>query len=90
MLETNYILEIPLSHRKEYGQFFTPSSVAHLMARWVMKDNPQSILDPAFGLGIFYDEIKKLSIKIYNLQDTKLTKVFLVTLILMVMQRILI
>ncbi len=59
MLEANYILEIPLSHRKEYGQFFTPSSVAHLMAEWVMKDDPQSILDPAFGLGIFYDEIKK-------------------------------
>jgi adenine-specific DNA-methyltransferase len=61
MLEANYILEIPLSHRKEYAQFFTPSSVAHLMAGWVMKDNPQSILDPAFGLGIFYDEIKKIN-----------------------------
>ena len=61
MYESNYILEIPISYRKDYGQFFTPSSVAHLMAGWVMKDAPKSILDPAFGLGIFYDEIKKIN-----------------------------
>ncbi|NER35006.1 MAG: N-6 DNA methylase [Oscillatoria sp. SIO1A7] len=59
MRESEYILETPIGHRKKYGQFFTPSSVARLMASWVMKDSPKSILDPAFGLGIFYDEITK-------------------------------
>lgn len=58
MREQDYILETPLSYRKDFGQFFTPSSVAHLMTKWIMKDCPKSILDPAFGLGIFYDEIK--------------------------------
>jgi len=61
MRERDYILEIPISYRKDFGQFFTPSSVAHLMAEWVMKDYPKTILDPAFGLGIFYDEIKKIN-----------------------------
>lgn len=61
MRESSYISEIPISYRKEYGQFFTPSSVAHLMAEWVMKDHPKTILYPAFGLGIFYDEIKKIN-----------------------------
>ena len=61
MRECDYILEIPITYRKDLGQFFTPSSVAHLMAEWVMKDYPKTILDPAFGLGIFYDEIKKIN-----------------------------
>ena len=61
MRESDYISEIPISYRKDYGQFFTPSSVAHLMAEWVMKDAPMTVLDPAFGLGIFYDEIRKIN-----------------------------
>ena len=60
MRQRDYISEIPISYRKDFGQFFTPSSVAHLMAEWVMKDYPKTILDPAFGLGIFYNEIKKI------------------------------
>jgi len=60
MVESKYISETSLSYRKDYGQFFTPSSIAQLMAKWVMKDNPKTILDPAFGLGIFYDEIEKI------------------------------
>ena len=68
MRECDYILEIPISYRKDFGQFFTPSSVAHLMAEWIMKDCPKTILDPAFGLGIFYDEIK--NINSHNLQFT--------------------
>jgi len=61
MHERDYILEVPINYRKDFGQFFTPSSVAQLMAKWVMKDHPKNILDPAFGLGIFYDEIKKIN-----------------------------
>lgn len=60
MLESKYTDETTLNHRKDYGQFFTPIPVARLMARWVMKDNPETILDPAFGLGIFYDELTKI------------------------------
>lgn len=61
MRETKYIDETPLNHRKDYGQFFTPNPVARLMAKWVMKDDPKTILDPAFGLGIFYDEVIKIN-----------------------------
>lgn len=61
MFESEYIKETPMSHRKDYGQFFTPPSVARLMVQWVLKDKPETILDPAFGLGVFYDEVIKLN-----------------------------
>ena len=61
MLESKYIDETPVNHRKDYGQFFTPPPVARLMAKWVMKSNPKTLLDPAFGLGVFYDEIMKMN-----------------------------
>lgn len=61
MHESKYITETPLNHRKDYGQFFTPNPVARLMAEWVMKDNPETVLDPAFGLGVFYDEVVKIN-----------------------------
>lgn len=60
MHESQYIMQTPIEYRKEFGQFFTPSSVAGLMAKWVMKHKPKNILDPAFGLGVFYDEINKI------------------------------
>ncbi len=60
MLESEYIKNTPVRHRKDYGQFFTPSSVARLMAQWVLRDKPETVLDPAFGLGVFYDEVIKL------------------------------
>ncbi|MGE0084218.1 MAG: class I SAM-dependent DNA methyltransferase [Desulfococcaceae bacterium] len=59
MRESEYRDNTPLHHRKEYGQFFTPAPVARLMAQWILRANPKTILDPAFGLGIFYDEIIK-------------------------------
>jgi adenine-specific DNA-methyltransferase len=60
MNELKYITDTPISYRKDFGQFFTPSMIACIMSKWIMKDNPKTILDPAFGLGIFYDEIKKI------------------------------
>ncbi|MBN1804225.1 MAG: SAM-dependent DNA methyltransferase [Sedimentisphaerales bacterium] len=60
MHESKYLLETSLSYRKEYGQFFTPPKIARLMAEWILRNNPQTILDPAFGLGVFYDEIMKI------------------------------
>ncbi len=59
MRESKYMLETPISYRKDYGQFFTPSSIAHLMAQWVIQDDPETVLDPAFGLGVFYDKTIK-------------------------------
>jgi len=44
MHESTYIDEIPLNHRKDYGQYFTPPNVARIMANWIMKHNPQTIL----------------------------------------------
>ncbi|MEN8216359.1 MAG: N-6 DNA methylase [Pseudomonadota bacterium] len=69
MRESNYISETPISYRKDYGQFFTPSSVAQMMATYVMKDDPKTILDPAFGLGIFYEVIININ-PIKNIQFT--------------------
>lgn len=60
MLESKYIDETTLNHRKDFGQFFTPPPIARLMAKWIMKDSPETILDPAFGLGVFYDEVIKI------------------------------
>lgn len=56
MRETEYMKDTPIGHRKNYGQFFTPEPVSRLMLQWVMKCKPNTILDPAFGLGVFYDE----------------------------------
>jgi len=61
MHELEYTLKTPINHRKDCGQFFTPPSVARLMAKWITKDDPKSILDPAFGLGVFYDAICQIN-----------------------------
>ncbi len=63
MRESDYILNTPFSYRKDYGQFFTPSLVASMMVQWIIENKPKAILDPAFGLGIFYEEISKLSLQ---------------------------
>ena len=55
MHEAEYLKSTSAAHRKDYGQFFTPLPVARLMTRWVLEDGPASVLDPAFGLGVFYD-----------------------------------
>ncbi|WP_346296477.1 N-6 DNA methylase [Rhodopseudomonas sp. P1] len=47
-----YVAATSLQHRKSHGQFFTPSSVASLMADWVTADQVQNLLDPAFGIGV--------------------------------------
>lgn len=63
MYESSYVLETPINYRKKYGQFFTPSLVASIMAKWVTENHPKKILDPAFGLGIFYEEISRLNLQ---------------------------
>lgn len=53
-LEQKYILSVPLEHRKKYAQFFTPECIAAFMCQWVMEGkHKKSILEPAYGLGVF-------------------------------------
>ncbi|MHC4464086.1 MAG: HsdM family class I SAM-dependent methyltransferase [Planctomycetota bacterium] len=62
MRESEYLLEMPVSYRRDYGQFFTPPEIARLMVEWLLRDNPRTVLDPAFGLGVFYDEMSRIDI----------------------------
>jgi len=59
MHEKEYREATSLEYRKDYGQFFTPAPVARLMINWVGENNPKTIMDPAFGLGVFYDEAQR-------------------------------
>jgi adenine-specific DNA-methyltransferase len=53
-LEIAYTKQIPLEHRKKFAQFFTPVSIAELLVKWLLgNENLQTVLEPAFGLGIF-------------------------------------
>ncbi len=63
MHESKYISTASPSHRKKLGQYFTPYNIAKLMVAWVTKDNPSVIMDPAFGLGVFYDILKDKNVK---------------------------
>lgn len=38
---------------KKLGQFFTPEAIAVFMKRWVLSNEPKTILDPAVGNGVF-------------------------------------
>ena len=51
----SYTNLVSIEHRKKFGQFFTPPSVARFMVNWVLGDSEKEIYDPAFGLGAFYD-----------------------------------
>lgn len=53
-IETDYSKSVSLRHRKKFAQFFTPFPVADLMAKWILGNKDlKTVLDPAFGLGIF-------------------------------------
>jgi adenine-specific DNA-methyltransferase len=54
ILEKEYKKQIGLSHRKKFAQFFTPEPIAKIMIDWILdKPKVQTLLEPAFGLGIF-------------------------------------
>jgi adenine-specific DNA-methyltransferase len=59
-LEKHYISLSSISHRRKFGQFFTPGRIADLMVSWILQDRPQSIFDPAFGLGAFFDAVLRV------------------------------
>jgi adenine-specific DNA-methyltransferase len=53
-IEREYTAFTSIEHRKKYAQFFTPFPIANLMSQWLIgNSNLQSVLDPAFGLGVF-------------------------------------
>ena len=65
--ERRYIERSSIEHRKSFAQFFTPYHIADVMAEWILqKSSIQTILEPAFGLGIFSRilKYKKPSLKI--------------------------
>ncbi len=58
--EKEYAQKVSLEHRKKFAQFFTPFSVAEFMSLWILGNKQlNTVLDPAFGLGIFARAIRK-------------------------------
>lgn len=56
-VENNYRSSSSIEHRKRFAQFFTPQAIASLMCKWILKNKPKTVLDPAVGLGIFPFEL---------------------------------
>jgi len=54
IVEQEYIKKTTIIHRKKFAQFFTPEPIAQIMCDWLLQDdNFTTLLEPAFGLGIF-------------------------------------
>lgn len=73
-IEASYICSTTLEHRKRYAQFFTPPALADVMTDWlVKKEDLVSVLEPAFGLGIFTRFLQKkkkgLEIKGFDIDE---------------------
>lgn len=70
-LEIEYSKSTSIEHRKKFAQFFTPLPIADLMAKWILgNDDLKTVLEPAFGLGIFSRAIlsnkKSVNIKSFD------------------------
>lgn len=53
-IENDYSKSISIEHRKKFAQFFTPFPIADLMTKWILGNiNLRTVLEPAFGLGVF-------------------------------------
>jgi adenine-specific DNA-methyltransferase len=75
-LEADYISSTDCIHRKKYAQFFTPKPIANLLCNWLMQhNNLKTVLEPAFGLGVFsrilLNEKPDIQIKGYDI-DSKI------------------
>src|SRR5690606_31470681 len=73
--EKEYAQRISLEHRKKFAQFFTPVVVAEFMSKWILGNKQlQTVLDPAFGLGIFARTIREATqqcnIKGFEIDET--------------------
>lgn len=59
--EKEYAQTVSLEHRKKFAQFFTPYVVAEFMTEWILGNKQlKTVLDPAFGLGIFARAIREI------------------------------
>jgi adenine-specific DNA-methyltransferase len=59
--EEQYSRATSVEHRKRFAQFFTPFPVAQFMAEWLAGNKTlHTVLDPAFGLGVFARALKEL------------------------------
>ena len=77
--EREYAQAVSLEHRKKFAQFFTPFPVAEFMSKWILGNkNLNTVLDPAFGLGIFARTIRKANkdcvIKGFDIDETILNE----------------
>jgi adenine-specific DNA-methyltransferase len=53
-IESDYLKFTSAEHRKKFAQFFTPFTIAELMAKWLIGNSAlKTVLEPAFGLGVF-------------------------------------
>ncbi len=63
-LENEYSQLVSLEHRKKFAQFFTPFPIAIFMSKWILGNkNLKTVLDPAFGLGVFARAIRQTNVK---------------------------
>jgi adenine-specific DNA-methyltransferase len=74
-IENDYSKSVSIEHRKKFAQFFTPFPIADLMAKWILGNpNLKSVLEPAFGLGIFSRALlshnEELNIKGFEVDET--------------------
>ena len=74
-IESDYSKSVSLEHRKKFAQFFTPFPIANLMAEWILGNkNLTTILEPAFGLGVFSRAIlnkkEAVEIKGFDVDET--------------------
>ncbi|HEX3517951.1 MAG TPA: N-6 DNA methylase [Solirubrobacteraceae bacterium] len=47
-------------NRKANGVYYTPPRLAQLLARWTLAGDPQRILEPAFGDGVFLEAADRI------------------------------
>jgi len=60
--EKEYTQSVSLEHRKKFAQFFTPFPIAGFMSEWILGNKQlETVLDPAFGLGIFARAIRQVN-----------------------------
>ncbi len=73
-IENDYSKSISLEHRKKFAQFFTPFPIADVMVQWILgNENLKTVLEPAFGLGIFsrviLSQSKEIKIKGFEVDE---------------------
>jgi len=65
--EESYIDGVTEGRRQHFAQFFTPASIAKMMAKWVAGVQPKNILEPSVGTGVLVRAIGEL------ISDSKIT-----------------